>query len=84
MPLYRVATVLFHGKQRHLFSDCYIEALTPAQAMRKHRLPKLTNDDDILIINIGLAEPSQDGMIENPNYNIDVQLSEELHTQPQP
>jgi hypothetical protein len=49
MPTYRVITQLFYGKDQLSFNNCYIEAISPSQAMRKHKIPKLKPNQQIII-----------------------------------
>jgi hypothetical protein len=52
MPTYQIITQLFYGKDQLSFYRFYIDATSPAQAMRKHNLPKRLKTNEQIIINI--------------------------------
>ena len=62
MPTYRVITQLYYGSDQLSFNNCYIDAISPSQAMRKHKLPKLKPNQEIIInilpVDKGGASPS--------------------------
>ena len=82
MSLYRVTTQMFDTKTRILLhsSDTIIDAISPAQTMRKHNLPRI-NSDQIITINITKCSIFKDSLNTGPPHEIDYPKNQPSETE---